>query len=558
MNGNGIGSGINGIGNVFDHNNTNNYNSNNSLDRAIGRQQSPSPPSQQRQQPHQQVGSYNSLSNSNSNSNSNSPHLVSISRTGTPNQQLLPISRPSSSGSFRSSSNSNNSFLYQSGGGQQQQQQSTLDEAFRPSSNSYDNTNFNHNGINHHTDVQSLYHLPSQPFDSFDTLAGLKASPIVENGNGNGNDRGGSLARELSPGNAAREISKRTEEAFGRGGGGSLHPEKNREEVYLTHQQQNEQTKQTGMPLNQGGAGGLDPSIPSFEPVVVQPRKSSFAIPIMTPEEQEGGVGGVGGGLLSPLTSRNSSLSSEDTGPSMDPESGEDDAGMSLGVGGKEGKSVYRSPARKPLTPIDLEKASTLQGQQAQSVITPGTPPRQSTYTVPSIQTIAATPMKARYSPTSTGHHRRNDSFVGPTDSFDDSKSDVSASESPKRIGRLSLGGSSNSLRQLGRKTSMASMSSMATINEDKDKNDKRTLWFGDLEPWMDDNYIRSVCTMMGWEVDNIKLIRPSLSGGSPGVAPTMNAGYCFITFYVSGMSEKIVAFRLADLSLLFRLTDSR
>ncbi|RDW63925.1 RNA-binding-containing protein [Coleophoma crateriformis] len=49
----------------------------------------------------------------------------------------------------------------------------------------------------------------------------------------------------------------------------------------------------------------------------------------------------------------------------------------------------------------------------------------------------------------------------------------------------------------------------------------KTTLWMGELEPWIDENFIRSVWFGMGEQV-NVKMIRDKFSG---------NAGYCFIDF---------------------------
>ncbi|MCJ1476349.1 hypothetical protein MMC13_005015 [Lambiella insularis] len=49
----------------------------------------------------------------------------------------------------------------------------------------------------------------------------------------------------------------------------------------------------------------------------------------------------------------------------------------------------------------------------------------------------------------------------------------------------------------------------------------KTTLWMGELEPWIDENFVRSVWFNMGEQV-NVKMIRDKFSG---------NAGYCFIDF---------------------------
>lgn len=49
----------------------------------------------------------------------------------------------------------------------------------------------------------------------------------------------------------------------------------------------------------------------------------------------------------------------------------------------------------------------------------------------------------------------------------------------------------------------------------------KTTLWMGELEPWIDENFVRSVWYGLGEQV-NVKMIRDKFSG---------NAGYCFVDF---------------------------
>ncbi|USP79223.1 mrna binding post-transcriptional regulator [Curvularia clavata] len=50
----------------------------------------------------------------------------------------------------------------------------------------------------------------------------------------------------------------------------------------------------------------------------------------------------------------------------------------------------------------------------------------------------------------------------------------------------------------------------------------KTTLWMGELEPWIDENFVRSIWYNMG-ETVNVKMIRDKFSGS--------NAGYCFVDF---------------------------
>jgi RNA recognition motif-containing protein len=50
----------------------------------------------------------------------------------------------------------------------------------------------------------------------------------------------------------------------------------------------------------------------------------------------------------------------------------------------------------------------------------------------------------------------------------------------------------------------------------------KTTLWMGELEPWMDENFIKGVFLSAAGENVNVKVIRDKNSG---------NAGYCFVEF---------------------------
>lgn len=60
----------------------------------------------------------------------------------------------------------------------------------------------------------------------------------------------------------------------------------------------------------------------------------------------------------------------------------------------------------------------------------------------------------------------------------------------------------------------------------------KTTLWMGELEPWIDENFIRSVWFGMGEQV-NVKMIRDKFSG---------NAGYCFIDFSSPAAAAKALS----------------
>ncbi|KAE9986492.1 hypothetical protein EG327_004276 [Venturia inaequalis] len=63
------------------------------------------------------------------------------------------------------------------------------------------------------------------------------------------------------------------------------------------------------------------------------------------------------------------------------------------------------------------------------------------------------------------------------------------------------------------------------------DPDNKTTLWMGELEPWIDENFIRSLWFGMGESV-NVKMIRDKFTGSS-------NAGYCFVDFGSSAAAAK-------------------
>ncbi|KAI9722152.1 MAG: hypothetical protein M1828_004834 [Chrysothrix sp. TS-e1954] len=62
----------------------------------------------------------------------------------------------------------------------------------------------------------------------------------------------------------------------------------------------------------------------------------------------------------------------------------------------------------------------------------------------------------------------------------------------------------------------------------------KTTLWMGELEPWIDENFVRSIWYNMGEQV-SVKMIRDKFSGS--------NAGYCFVDFASSEAAGKALAF---------------
>jgi RNA recognition motif-containing protein len=58
----------------------------------------------------------------------------------------------------------------------------------------------------------------------------------------------------------------------------------------------------------------------------------------------------------------------------------------------------------------------------------------------------------------------------------------------------------------------------------------KTTLWMGELEPWMDENFIKGVFLSAAGETVNVKVIRDKNSG---------NAGYCFVEFATPDAATK-------------------
>ncbi|BFZ60583.1 hypothetical protein YB2330_001622 [Saitoella coloradoensis] len=59
---------------------------------------------------------------------------------------------------------------------------------------------------------------------------------------------------------------------------------------------------------------------------------------------------------------------------------------------------------------------------------------------------------------------------------------------------------------------------------------EKTTLWMGELEPWIDENFIRQVWFNLGEQV-NVKMIRDKFAGRPDAAQGRPNAGYCFVEF---------------------------
>ncbi|KAH8096623.1 hypothetical protein BXZ70DRAFT_896007 [Cristinia sonorae] len=69
-----------------------------------------------------------------------------------------------------------------------------------------------------------------------------------------------------------------------------------------------------------------------------------------------------------------------------------------------------------------------------------------------------------------------------------------------------------------------------ATASSPTSSTPRSTLWWGELEPWMDEEYAKQVCNLMGWDPVNIKVPRPAPDPAS-GKQVANNPGYCFLTF---------------------------
>jgi len=68
----------------------------------------------------------------------------------------------------------------------------------------------------------------------------------------------------------------------------------------------------------------------------------------------------------------------------------------------------------------------------------------------------------------------------------------------------------------------------------------RSTLWWGDLEPWMDEEYAKQVCTLMGWDPTNARVPRPQpdpITGQQAN-----NPGYCFLTFPTPAHAASVLA----------------
>ena len=65
------------------------------------------------------------------------------------------------------------------------------------------------------------------------------------------------------------------------------------------------------------------------------------------------------------------------------------------------------------------------------------------------------------------------------------------------------------------------------------------SLWWGDLEPWMDEEYVKQVCSMKNWDPVSIKVPRPAPDPVTGQQAN--NPGYCFLTFNSQAQAASVL-----------------
>ena len=68
----------------------------------------------------------------------------------------------------------------------------------------------------------------------------------------------------------------------------------------------------------------------------------------------------------------------------------------------------------------------------------------------------------------------------------------------------------------------------------------RSTIWWGDLEPWMDEEYAKQVCSLMGWNPLSIKVPHPAPDASTGQQAN--NPGYCFLTFPSPAQAASVLA----------------
>ncbi|KAG6897174.1 hypothetical protein C0992_003563 [Termitomyces sp. T32_za158] len=66
------------------------------------------------------------------------------------------------------------------------------------------------------------------------------------------------------------------------------------------------------------------------------------------------------------------------------------------------------------------------------------------------------------------------------------------------------------------------------------------TLYWADIEPWMDEEYVKQVCSLMGWDPVNINVPRPAPDPVTGQQAN--NPGFCFLTFPTAVQAASVLA----------------
>ncbi|KAH9482215.1 putative RNA-binding protein C23E6.01c [Psilocybe cubensis] len=68
----------------------------------------------------------------------------------------------------------------------------------------------------------------------------------------------------------------------------------------------------------------------------------------------------------------------------------------------------------------------------------------------------------------------------------------------------------------------------------------RSTLWWSELEPWMDEEYVKQVCGLMNWDPASIKVPHPAPDPTTGQQAN--NPGYCFLTFPSPAHAASVLA----------------
>ncbi|KAI9699510.1 MAG: hypothetical protein M1820_007141 [Bogoriella megaspora] len=121
--------------------------------------------------------------------------------------------------------------------------------------------------------------------------------------------------------------------------------------------------------------------------------------------------------------------------------------------------------------------------------------------------------------------------FFNPGPQGGDESGGAGAGGQPQGQPGMTPGGEPGSAQLPGGPNSAGAPGSLGAPQQGQDS--KTTLWMGELEPWIDENFIRSVWFGMGEQV-NVKMIRDKFSGS--------NAGYCFVDFNSAEAAAKALA----------------